>query len=131
PPTALCAGTYYVSQTSAQGCERARTTVSVTINTTPGAPLSPCTPLFRSADSPTVSNLAATGTSVKWYSAATGGTALATTTSLSTGTYYVSQTSAQGCESGRTTVNVTMNTTPSAPSAASPQNFCSADYPTG
>jgi len=31
------------------------------------------------------------------------------TTALSTGTYYVSQTSGQGCESGRTAVGVTVN----------------------
>ena len=109
--TALSTATYYVSQTSAQGCESARTQVSVTVNPTPSAP-SASAQSFCSADNPKVSNLAATGTNVKWYSAATGGSALAGTTALTTGTYYVSQTSAQGCQSARTAVTVTVNTNP-------------------
>ena len=63
--------------------------------------------------SATVANLTATGTAIKWYTSASGGTALPTTTILTTGTYYVSQT-VNGCESARTAVNVTVtpNTTP-------------------
>jgi autotransporter-associated beta strand protein len=125
--TALSTGTYYVSQT-VNSCESTRTAVSVTVNTTPAAPgASPQT--FCSAVNPTVANLVATGSSLQWYGAATGGTALPGTTALSTGTYYVSQT-VSGCESARTAVNVTVNTTPSAPSAPSPQTFCSAANPT-
>ena len=63
--------------------------------------------------SATVANLTATGTAIKWYTSATGGTALVTTTILTTGTYYASQT-INGCESGRTSVTVTVipTTTP-------------------
>jgi hypothetical protein len=63
--------------------------------------------------SATVANLTATGTAIKWYASASGGTALATTTILTTGTYYASQT-INGCESGRTVVAVTVTpqTTP-------------------
>jgi len=47
----------------------------------------------------TVANLTATGTNIQWYSAISGGTALASTTSLVNGTtYYASQT-VSGCES--------------------------------
>jgi hypothetical protein len=56
----------------------------------------------------TVANLLSNGTGVKWYAAATGGTALASATALSTGTYYASQTT-NGCESNaRTAVSVTV-----------------------
>jgi hypothetical protein len=54
-----------------------------------------------------VSDLAATGTDLKWYTSATGGTALDASTVLSTGLYYVSQTIS--CESTRTEVQVNIN----------------------
>ena len=53
----------------------------------------------------------ATGTSLKWYAAATGGSALASSTSLTTGAYYVSQT-VDGLESDRATVDVTVAPAP-------------------
>jgi hypothetical protein len=57
----------------------------------------------------TVDDLVATGTDLKWYDVVTGGTALATSTALATGTYFVSQT-VSGTESERTSVAVTVNT---------------------
>jgi large repetitive protein len=70
----------------------------------------------------TVADLEATGTSVQWYTAATGGTALSANAALVNGTtYYASQT--VGCESlTRTAVVVTVTTTP-APTAAAAQSF--------
>ncbi|MCP4984746.1 MAG: hypothetical protein GY928_01395, partial [Colwellia sp.] len=124
--TALSTGTYYASQT-VSSCESSRTSVSVTVNTTPTAPTASAQ-AFCSADSPTVADLVATGTGIQWYAASTGGTALAGTTALSTGTYYASQT-VSSCESSRTSVSVTVNTTPTAPTASA-QAFCSADSPT-
>lgn len=62
--------------------------------------------------SPTVASLSATGApgaTFSWYTSATGGTALASSASLSTGTYYVSQT-VDACESTRTSVSVTVAT---------------------
>ncbi len=56
----------------------------------------------------TVANLIASGesgASFKWYNVATGGTALASTATLTTGTYYVSQT-VGSIESVRTAVQV-------------------------
>src|SRR5205807_7262308 len=79
------------------------------------------------AVNPTVASLVATGSNLQWYSAASGGTALAGITALTTGTYYVSQT-VSGCESSRTSVAVSV-TTPSAP-VASAQSFCTAVNPT-
>ena len=61
----------------------------------------------------TVANLVATGSNIKWYAAATGGTALATTTALVNGTtYYASQT-VNGVEStARLAVTATVNPQP-------------------
>ncbi|AWH86362.1 hypothetical protein HYN59_15145 [Flavobacterium album] len=70
----------------------------------------------------TVASLLATGTDLKWYSALTGGAALAANSAVASDTYYVSQT-LNGYESSRTTISVTVNSVPAAP-AASAQNFC-------
>jgi sugar lactone lactonase YvrE len=113
----LSTGTYYVSQTL-NSCESSRTSVAVTINTT-SAPAATAQTFNNGA---TVANLAATGTSLQWYTVATGGTALASTTVLSSGNYYVSQT-LNSCESPRTLVAVTINTAPGAPTASA-QSFC-------
>ncbi|OYU83949.1 MAG: hypothetical protein CFE24_08790 [Flavobacterium sp. BFFFF2] len=59
----------------------------------------------------TVANLVATGSSLKWYAAQSGGTALTNSTVLTTTTYFVSQT-LNAIESARTAVSVTINTTP-------------------
>ncbi len=49
--------------------------------------------LLTQAQTPTVGNLVATGTNIKWYSSPTGGTALSPSTILVDGqTYYASQT---------------------------------------
>jgi hypothetical protein len=56
----------------------------------------------------TVASLLATGTLIKWYDAASGGSALDPSTALTNGTtYYVSQT-LNSCESARTAVVVTI-----------------------
>jgi hypothetical protein len=114
--TALASGNYYVSQTL-NSCESARTMVSVTVNVT-AAPTAAAQTFCNSA---TVADLVATGTDLQWYADATGGTALASTTALASGNYYVSQT-LNSCESARTMVSVTVNVT-AAPTAAA-QSFC-------
>ncbi len=124
--TTISSGLYYVSQT-VNGCESARTLVNVTVATAPAAPTASAQ-LFCSTLNPKVENLVATGAAIKWYSAATGGTALATTSAISTGTYYVSQTT-NGCESTRTAVSVTVGSTISPPTA-SDQSFCTTSNPT-
>jgi hypothetical protein len=100
-------------------------TVTVTATT---APIAASPQTFCSNTNPTVANLTATGTALQWYNVATGGSALAGTTALVSGTYYVSQT-VSGCESGRTPVTVTVTAT-TAPTATSPQTFCSNTNPT-
>jgi len=55
----------------------------------------------------TVSNLVATGANLQWYTSQTGGALLDSNTTLSTGTYFVSQT-ISACESTRTPVAITV-----------------------
>jgi hypothetical protein len=118
--TALATGNYYASQTL-NGCESAtRAMVAVTVNVT-AAPTASAQTFCNAA---TVAELTATGTGVQWYAAATGGTALLSTTALATGNYYASQT-LNGCESAtRAIVAVAVNVT--AAPAASAQTFCNA-----
>jgi gliding motility-associated-like protein/uncharacterized repeat protein (TIGR01451 family) len=118
--TALANGTYYASQTL-NSCESAtRASIRVTITATPAPTASNQT--FCEISNATVANLAATGTSVKWYTSPTGGTALASTTALVNGTYYASQT-LNSCESAtQAQITVTITATP-APTAGN-QTFC-------
>lgn len=113
--TALTTGTYYISQTVG-GVESARTAVSVTFNNTP-APIASAQTLNSAA---TVSNLVATGINLQWYTVATAGTSLSTSTPLATGIYYVSQT-INGCESSRTSAAVTIS---NLPIVATPVTYC-------
>jgi len=113
--------TYYASQTL-NGCEsKTRSAAMVTITVTAAPTTSNQT--FCEIQNATVSNLAATGTDVKWYSNITGGSALATTTPLVNGTtYYASQT-LNGCESkARSAATVTITVT-AAPTTSN-QTFC-------
>ena len=126
--TPLSSNIYYASQTIS-GCESSsRLAVTVTVNNPP-APTGSATQNFCIADNPTVASLTATGSGIKWYLVPSGGTALVTTTPLVTGNYYASQT-VGSCESAlRLAVSVTV-TNPSAPTGASPQNFCQINSPT-
>jgi len=127
-PTTINTGitNYFVSQTSPAGCESQRATLTVTVNPIPAAPvindIAYCQ--FNTASPLTATAIA--GNSLKWYSAATGGSPIATptpaTTATGTTTYYVSQ-SAIGCESPRAALNVTINPQP-APPAVSNIAFC-------
>lgn len=115
----IATGTYYVSQTL-NNCESPRTSVAVTVNITPA----PTVSNQEFCNIATVANLVATGTALQWYNVATGGTALASTTALTTGTYYVSQT-LNNCEGPRTLVEVIVNA-PEAPTGNASQSFCGA-----
>ena len=123
--TALTTKTYYVSQTSASGCESARTAVAVTVNTVSSAPVASAQS-FCASENKKVNDLIASGAGLKWYDTNSSVTPLAGTTALISKTYYVSQTANSCGESARTAVVVTINTIPSAPTASS-QIFCVTD----
>ncbi len=95
---------YYATQTI-DGFESTRQSSSVTISTTP-MPTAASPQTF--SGSATVADLAATGTNIQWYANASGGSALAPASAISTGTYYVSQT-LNSCESMRFAVQVIVN----------------------
>ena len=111
-------GVYYVSQVL-NGCESPRTPVDITIAITE-------TPIASEqifCTSARVSDLTATGTDLKWYATSENLDQLAPDTFLTTGTYYVSQTSSEtGCESLLTPVNVILYNSP--PPIAIAQTFC-------
>ena len=117
PSSSLTSGTYYVSQTQ-NSCESNRTAVTVTVN----IPTPPSATSQTFCNSGTVAGLVATGTALQWYSGVTGGTALLTSSALTNGNYYVSQT-LNACESARTSVSVSITALPAAPTAAA-QTFC-------
>ena len=114
-PTTTAAGstTYYVSQTVST-CESTRATIVVTVNAIPAAPT--VTSPISYSQGATATALTVTGTALKWYTVATGGTSSSTpptpsTAIVGTTNYYVSQT-INGCESARSqiVVNVTIAT---------------------
>jgi hypothetical protein len=107
--SSVVAGTYYVSQTI-DNCESARTAimVSTSINYCRGAVAQPLAAPF------------APGTTVRWYTVATGGTALAAaptphTTTIGTKLWYVASV-INGIESTRETITVNTVALPVAPS---------------
>lgn len=82
---------------------------------------------FCATNNPKISDLQITGQNIKWYDAA--GNILTTTTALINGqTYYASQT-INGCESNKTAIQVTVNSTPK-PTANTNQDFCASSNPT-
>jgi hypothetical protein len=97
--TALVDGNHYFASQTTTGCESVdRFDVTVVITTTPAGPTGNATQTFCSASNPTIADLTATGSNIKWYDAASGGNLLAGTTALVNGNhYFASQTI--GCES--------------------------------
>ncbi|NTW31332.1 MAG: DUF2341 domain-containing protein [Bacteroidetes bacterium] len=104
---------------------------TLTVNPTPPAPTGTSSQSFCSGASPTVANLSATGTTIKWYAASSGGSALTTSVALINGTHYFASQTVSGCESAnRFDVTATVNTTPLAPTGTASQSFCSGASPT-
>ena len=126
-PSTSVAGTtnYYVSQTS-NTCEGPRATIIVTINPATPAPVV-TSPVNYCQNAPAVA-LTATGNSLLWYTAATGGIGSSTAPTPATSTvgvtvYYVSQTT--GCGEGpKATITVNTNAIPVAPTVSSPLGYC-------
>ncbi|GIQ59919.1 hypothetical protein Flavo103_30550 [Flavobacterium collinsii] len=131
--TALTSGTYYaVIKDPASGCESA-TRLAVTINVTdPVTPTTANTQVFCSGNNPTVASIQVNGSNIVWYTTATGGTAVASTTALVNGDYYaVTKDPVTGCESSiRLKVTVTVGNSNNPTTTAASQNFCSVSAPT-
>jgi hypothetical protein len=104
-------GTYSATVT-VNGCTSSASTTTVTVNAIPTAPTVTSPVTYQ--QNATATALTATGTGLKWYTVATGGTGNTTapipsTTTIGTTTYYVSQT-VNGCESPRASIDVVIVT---------------------
>ena len=125
PSTATAGSTnYYVTQTTGN-CESQRAVITVTVTGLPAAPVvtSPVTYCQNAVAVP----LTATGTTLRWYTVPTGGTAGTTAPTPSTATagttaYYVSQSNNCG-EGARAAINVTVTPTPAAPTGLGATNI--------
>ena len=103
--------TYYVSQTVGS-TESSRAAIIVTITALPVLPT--VTATINYIQGAAASALTATGTALKWYTIAIGGTALTasptpSTATVGTSNYYVSQTT-NSCESSRALIAVNVST---------------------
>ena len=137
PTTALVNGTiYYGAIKDLLGCESSvRSAITVNIND-PGTPTtSDATQDFCLVNAPTIANIQvdapAVGTIV-WYSASSGGTALASTTPLTNTSYFASiLNAATNCESAvRLEVAVTVSDPGTPTTADTTQDFCLVNAPT-
>jgi hypothetical protein len=126
--TSAGAGTHSITAKATDNGNLATTSasVSITVNTVPAAPgVASAVTYCQNA---TASSLTATGTALKWYILAAGGTSSATaptplTTTAGTTNYYVSQT-INNCESSRAMITITVNTVPGAPTVNTPVSYC-------
>ncbi|WP_456312665.1 Ig-like domain-containing protein [Pseudomonas shirazensis] len=132
--TALANGIYYGGIVDpVTGCESiTRLEVTVTINNPTATPTTTDTTQdFCSINAPTVANIQVNEANVVWYSTPTGGTPIAATTALATGTYYGAISSTTGCENGlRLAVTVNVNTPEIVTTPRTTQTFCLSAVPT-
>ena len=117
--------TYYVTNTN-NICESNTVLVTVTVSGCAATAPTVTSPV-EYCQGETATALTASGSNLKWYTVATGGTGSATapipSTNISgTTTYYVSQTTT--CESSRTAILVTVKVKPTAPTVTSPVTYC-------
>jgi gliding motility-associated-like protein len=127
-PSASTPGNYLVDYVLAASgsCPQFRVDdIPVSITATPAAPVAASPLTYCQGEAAPV--LSATGTGLKWYTSAIGGTGSATaptpvTTSPGSTTYYVSQTN--GCEGPRAPIVVNVTATPAAPTFNTVAPYC-------
>lgn len=99
---------------------------TVIVNSPPLPTTSIVQPVFCATSNPTIANIQITGQNIKWYNNA--GAVLPTTTPLANGqTYFATQT-INGCESSKTPIQISINSTPK-PTGNSTQDFCESANP--
>ncbi|TAE32015.1 MAG: T9SS C-terminal target domain-containing protein [Cytophagales bacterium] len=118
---AIVAGThrYFFTFSYTNDCQSEPHVVTITVKPTPAPPTAQGVTICQNTPAP---SLTATGQNVLWYNTPTSGTGVDTAPVISSSTaqrntYYVAQ-SLNGCESGRTPVNVVVNGTPGVPMVA-------------
>lgn len=115
---------YFVSQTIGE-CESGRTQIDVIVGTKPAAPSANNVEYCQGQ---TAVALTANGSNLKWYTSPSGGESSTTapippTNSPNLLSYFVAQ-SANGCESDRTQINVSVRVRPSKPQVTISQSYC-------
>ncbi|MFA6149977.1 MAG: Ig-like domain-containing protein [Chitinophagaceae bacterium] len=110
--TGVAVGTSTITYRNTNNCV---ITATFTVNPVPVAPT--VTTPVNLCIGVTASALTATGTNLKWYTVATGGTAstvapIPSTASLTTLNYWVSQTTAAGCEGPRANITAVVQPSP-------------------
>ncbi|WP_247237021.1 T9SS type A sorting domain-containing protein [Telluribacter sp. SYSU D00476] len=122
---------YKVTQRNALGCESSSTEIKVTINAIPAAPTVVGTQVYcqtKVSQTFTLTASAAEGNTLRWYQAATGGTAgsapVIDQINTSSRTYYVSQVTPEGCESPRAAISVQVNPLPASPTGTQEVVYC-------
>jgi hypothetical protein len=103
--------------------------VVFTVNPIPAAPTGNSTQIFCTSGTTTLADLAVTapsGSTIKWYSVASGGTSIASSTTVVNGTTYYAESvnSTTGCISSSRTTILVQTGIPAAPTANSSQTFC-------
>jgi gliding motility-associated-like protein len=116
--TAVAAGTSIISYTyTYNGCSFTDTK-TITVVNSPVAPTVTSTMNFCQSSTANLSATASSGHTLKWYTAATGGTGSTTvpvvfTSTVASTSYYVSQVNTStGCESPRAIITAVVNPTP-------------------
>jgi bacillolysin len=112
----------YTVITNANGCSSSPSTATtVTVNPKPSAPVTVASSVCEGGAVNALSATASASNSLRWYGTnSSGGTASTSAPTASSSTagvtnYYVSQISAQGCESDRSILVFTVNPKPSVP----------------
>lgn len=126
-PSTANSGTfsYFVSQTI-DNCESPRAQIDVVVAAQAPAPYATASVEYCQGQSAVT--LTANGSNLKWYNAPFGGTGTTTapipsTASATLTSYFVSQT-LNGCESGRTQINVNVRNRPDVPQAVTAISYC-------
>jgi gliding motility-associated-like protein len=127
PSTTTVGNTIYYVQAANGACISPRTAVTVTVNTTPSAPIVVSPVVY--CQGATAVPLTATGTNLTWYVPVGGGFLVTTiaptpnTANVGTLSYQVSSTIG-ACEGPKSNIVVTVNPTPAAPSVVTPVTYC-------
>ncbi|MGN6645544.1 MAG: sugar-binding protein, partial [Cytophaga sp.] len=125
--TATAAGSYSVEITNANNCKATSAATTVTVNALPTATITTTTPTtFCQGGSVTLNANTGTGLSYQWYNGtnATGTGAASLSLYVSSGSFTVKVTDANGCASTSAPVTVTINPLPNAPAVTTPVTYC-------
>ncbi|SDR73798.1 HYR domain-containing protein [Gramella sp. MAR_2010_147] len=128
--TALVDNEDYFATQTVEGCESDEYLQVIVDIADPSAPTGEATQDFCAIDTPTVADLSATGTSIKWYAEQGDENALDATTALVDNEDYFATQTVEGCESDEYLQVIVDIADPSAPTGEATQDFCAIDTPT-